>query len=201
MDVLERLGEAFETTMTHAVTGAGTAVTARARYQIEEDWDYAYLEATTNGTDWTPLETNLSRDENPNNQNDGNGITGTTNGAWVDLTATAPAGTTAIRFRYWTDPFTNGQGFFVDNITYGGQSIGTAETDEGWVFEHSWQGDPPAPARSRSSAHQAGGRGRHDPTSTSRRTASTTGTTRRWGRRTTSGSWAPARTGWRPTRT
>jgi immune inhibitor A len=138
-------GESFESTMTHAVSGGGTAVTARARYQIEEDWDYAYLEATTNGTEWTPLDTNLSREENPNDQNDGHGITGTTNGAWVDLTATAPADTTAIRFRYWTDPFTNGQGFFVDNITYGGQSIGTAETDEGWVFEHSWHGDPPGP--------------------------------------------------------
>ena len=46
-----------------------------------------------------------------------------------------PAGTTAIRFRYWTDPYTNGQGFFVDDIALGGQVIGTAETaDEGWVF-------------------------------------------------------------------
>ena len=36
------------------------AVTARARYQIEEDWDYAYLEATSDGTTWTPLDTNLS---------------------------------------------------------------------------------------------------------------------------------------------
>ena len=53
----------------------------------------------------------------------------------MDLTATAPAGTTAIRFRYWTDPNTNGQGLFVDNIAVGGQVIGTAETaDEGWTF-------------------------------------------------------------------
>ena len=115
----------------------GHALTARVRYQIETDWDYAYLEATADGTTWTPLETNRVRPRtDPNAQNQGFGITGTTNGAWVDLTATVPAGTTAIRFRYWTDPFTNGQGFFVDNIAVAGQTIGTAETaDEGWTFD------------------------------------------------------------------
>jgi immune inhibitor A len=140
-------GPDFESTMTHPVTAAAaTPVKARVRYQIEEDWDYAYLEAS-DGTTWTPLDTNLSRDTNPNDQNDGNGITGTTNGAWVDLTATAPAGTTAIRFRYWTDPFTNGQGFFVDNVSVGGQVIGTAETaDEGWTFATRYVGTGTAPA-------------------------------------------------------
>ena len=129
-------GADYETTMTKSVTvAAATPITAKARYQIETDWDYAYLEATSNGTTWTPLDTNLSVDTDPNEQNQGNGITGTTNGTWVDLTATVPAGTTAIRFRYWTDPYTNGQGFFVDDISLGGQVIGTAETaDEGWVF-------------------------------------------------------------------
>lgn len=128
-------GADYETTMTKSVTvAAATPITAKVRYQIEEDWDYAYLEATSDGTTWTPLETNLSTDADPNAQNDGHGITGA-NRAWVDLTATVPAGTTAIRFRYWTDPYTNGEGFFVDDISLGGQVIGTAETaDEGWVF-------------------------------------------------------------------
>jgi immune inhibitor A len=53
----------------------------------------------------------------------------------VDLTATVPAGTTAVRFRYVTDPFVNLTGFQVDNITLAGQSLGTAEVpDEGWTF-------------------------------------------------------------------
>ena len=152
-------GADFETTMTHPASAG--AVTARVRYQIEEDWDYAYLEATTDGTSWTPLDTNLSRDTNPNEQNDGNGITGTTNGAWVDLTATAPASTTAIRFRYWTDPFTNGQGIFVDNVTAGGTTIGTAETaGEGWTYEGHSTGGPntpnPVPSFSRQKATVAG---------------------------------------------
>ena len=59
----------FETTMTHAASAG--AVTARARYQIETDWDYAYLEATSDGTTWTPLETSLSTEEDPNEQNQG----------------------------------------------------------------------------------------------------------------------------------
>ena len=45
--------------MTHAAQVAvDTPLTARVRYQIEEDWDYAYLEATSDGTTWTPLKTN-----------------------------------------------------------------------------------------------------------------------------------------------
>ena len=151
-------GADFETTMTKQVTVSGaTPISAKVRFQIEEDWDYAYLEATTNGTTWTPLDTNLSRDTDPNEQNDGNGITGTTNEAWVDLTATVPAGTTAVRFRYWTDPFTNGQGLYVDDVTLGGTVIGTAETaTEGWTFEGHGTGGPntpnPVPSFSRQKA-------------------------------------------------
>ena len=71
--VLERRqGDDFETTMTHAVTSAGhRAHRSRSRYQIETDWDYAYLEATSDGTTWTPLDTNLSTDTDPNEQNQG----------------------------------------------------------------------------------------------------------------------------------
>ena len=85
--------------MTHAVTGGG-ALTARVKYQIENNYDYAYLEATSDGTTWTRVQTNRSSTTNPNGANLGFGITGTTGGQWVDLTATVPAGTTAVRFRY-----------------------------------------------------------------------------------------------------
>ncbi len=129
-------GADMDTTMTRDVdVAADTPLTAKARFQIEEDWDYAYLEAS-DGTTWTPLDTNLSRDTNPNGNNDGLGFTGTTNEAWVDLTATVPADTTAIRFRYSTDPFVNGQGLFVDDVAVGSDVLGTAETAaEGWAFD------------------------------------------------------------------
>ena len=130
-------GNNLENTMTHTVTAAAaTPLTAKVRYAIEKDWDYAYLEATSNGTDWTPVHTNLSTATNPNQQNDGEGITGSTAGAWVDLSATVPAGTTAIRFRYWTDVAAVESGIRIDNVAVDGTVIGTAETaDEGWEFD------------------------------------------------------------------
>ena len=57
-------------------------------YDIELDWDYAYVVVSTdNGATWTPVPTNLSTDTDPNGQNFGHGITGSTGGDWVDLTA------------------------------------------------------------------------------------------------------------------
>ena len=50
------------------------------------------------------------------------------------MTATLPAGTTAIRFRYQTDAAAAQTGFFVDQVAVNGTVIGTAETDEGWVL-------------------------------------------------------------------
>jgi bacillopeptidase F (M6 metalloprotease family) len=53
------------------------------RYNIELDWDYAYLKA--NGT---PVPTNLSKTADPNGQNFGYGPPGVSvSSGWVDLTA------------------------------------------------------------------------------------------------------------------
>lgn len=123
------MGDELNTTMTTAVSG--TSLTAKARYQIEEDWDYAYLEASSDGSTWTPVETNRSTTTNPNEQNQGFGITGSTDGAWVDLTATLPAGTTQIRFRYWTDVAATEQGFMVDAIAVDG----TAVAESAWTLD------------------------------------------------------------------
>ena len=127
-------GDEIETTMTKSGVTAG-ALTAKVNYQIEEDWDYAFLEASPNGTTWTPINTNRSRTTDPNGQNQGFGITGSTAGAWVDLTGTLPAGTTQVRFRYWTDVAATEPGIKIDNIAINGTSVGTAEADEGWVFD------------------------------------------------------------------
>ncbi|HSV41730.1 MAG TPA: immune inhibitor A domain-containing protein [Nocardioidaceae bacterium] len=109
------------------------ALTAKVRFSIEEDWDYAYL--TVNGAS---VPTNLSRQTNPNGQNFGNGITGSSGGAWVDLLAdlSAYAGQTVqLGFRYWTDGAVVETGFEVDAIRLGGTSIGTAEAAEGWALD------------------------------------------------------------------
>jgi immune inhibitor A len=127
-------GNNLRTTMTK--TGVtGTSFTAKVDYVIETDWDYAYLEASTDGgTTWKIVPTNRSTNTNPNTQNEGNGITGTS-GGWVDLSATLPTGTNAVRLRYWTDVAAVERGLFVDDIAIDGKPIGTAETDEGWVLD------------------------------------------------------------------
>ena len=57
-------------------------------------------------------------------------------GQWVDLTATVPDDTNALRWRYMTDGAATLPGFQVDNITLNGTLIGGAETDtEGWALD------------------------------------------------------------------
>ncbi len=135
-------GDNLNTTMTK--TGiSGTNLTAAVKYDIETDWDYAFLEASSNGTTWTPVATN--RSDTSGDQSGFNtsktGITGSTGDQWVQLAATLPADTTAVRFRYQTDGAYVEQGFRVDDIvldatTSSATTIGTAETaDEGWTFD------------------------------------------------------------------
>ena len=53
------MGDDLNTTMTRLGV-SGTSLTAQVIYEIEEDWDYAFLEASTNGgTTWLPVATNL----------------------------------------------------------------------------------------------------------------------------------------------
>ena len=124
-------GNDLNVTMTHTGT-SGTAVTAKVRYSIEPDFDYAFLEASSDGTTWTPVVTNKSTpaatDQSGFNAS-GAGISGE-QADWADLTATVPAGTTAIRFRYQTDGGFVADGFQVDAITVGGTKL-----DTGWTFD------------------------------------------------------------------
>ncbi len=126
----------LNTTMTRSVSGGGP-LTAQVRYDIEEDWDYAFLEASANGTTWTPVLTNLSdgADDASGFNASQTGLTGV-QAAWTTLTATLPAGTTSIRFRYQTDGAVVRPGFQVDEITVGGTKVGTAEQGEqGWTLQ------------------------------------------------------------------
>ena len=127
-------GNNLDNSMTRSVTlpAGAPSLTAKVKYDIETDWDYAYL--TVNGT---PVATNLSTNTNPNGQNFGNGITDNSGGAWVDLTAdlSAFAGqTVTIGFRYWTDVAVANPGLFVDNIAISGQALDGGETDPGWAY-------------------------------------------------------------------
>jgi immune inhibitor A len=126
-------GDDIDHSMTRSVTLPAGAVSLNAmvNYQIELDWDYAYL--TVNGA---PVATSLSSATNPHGQNFGNGITGAS-GGWTTLTAdlSAFAGqTVTIGFRYWTDGAVVEPGFMVDDIQITGQALDDAESNAGWSF-------------------------------------------------------------------
>jgi immune inhibitor A len=133
-------GNNLDTSMTRSVTlPTGTvALSAQVRYNIEQDWDYAYL--TVNGTS---VHTNLSTSTSPNGQNLGEGITGVNTG-WTTLTAdlSAYAGQTVqLGFRYWTDGAQQGTpgqstvpGLQIDDIAITSLPTDGAEAAAGWTF-------------------------------------------------------------------
>jgi immune inhibitor A len=128
-------GDEVTNTMTREVAGGGE-LTAQVNYDIEEGYDYAFLERQVDGGAWEPVETSESDLDNDCGESCTPGISGTTEGQWVELTADVPANTDRIRWRYTTDTAVQQPGFKIDNITLNGVDIGTAESGpEGWVFD------------------------------------------------------------------
>jgi immune inhibitor A len=145
-------GANLDNTMTRAVhLGSGPInVSFKAKYHIEPCWDYAYLQVSDDdGTTWTNVHTDHSSSENTNNQNFGEGITGvsgsplqcdnlTPTPEWVTVNANLNAYANKdvlIRFRYWTDGLTNGDGFSFDNLQITGLPKDGGETDPGWEYD------------------------------------------------------------------
>ena len=131
-------GDEMETTMTKAFAlPSGGSLAADLWFDTEEHFDFGFLEANVGGT-WTPVATNQSEpaDEDQSGFNgSGTGWSGSSGGVYVPLTATLPAGTTQVRFRYETDPAVTGRGFVVDNIAIAGFPVDGAESDTGWTFD------------------------------------------------------------------
>ncbi len=102
------------------LTGLTTAtLTYRAWWDIEEYYDYAYLQISANGGEtWTILRAPSSTDEDPNSASFGWGYTGASRG-WRDETVdlSAYAGQQVlVRFEYVTDTALNNPGLLVDDI-------------------------------------------------------------------------------------
>ena len=110
-------------------------------YDIESDFDYAYVAASNDGgVTWTTLQGTSTTTENPNGNNLGHGFTGKSGGGdvarWIEeeVSLAAYAGKQILlRFEYVTDDAVNGVGFLVDDLWISGIEFGDdAETDGDW---------------------------------------------------------------------
>ncbi|MDD3642905.1 MAG: M14 family zinc carboxypeptidase, partial [Candidatus Krumholzibacteria bacterium] len=130
----------------------GASFSCRLWYDIETNWDYAYLEASLDGgLTWGSVPGNLTTDYDPNGTNRGNGITGSS-GGWVSaeffldqIGGISSGSTLLLRFAYVTDASVNGEGIYIDEIDpvpgYAERNaLAAAHPDTFFVRE------PPAPA-------------------------------------------------------
>jgi hypothetical protein len=103
-------------------------------YDIEEDWDYLYVEASTDGEHWQILTTPSGTSYNPLGMSYGFAYTGQSNN-WkqeeVDLSQFAGQ-KVSLRFEYVTDMAVNGEGLLLDDISVPVVGYSTDfETDNG----------------------------------------------------------------------
>ena len=99
-------------------------MTYQTWYDIEENWDYAYVLASTDGQTWQILNTPSCSMEDPQGNSYGCGYTGLSSGGssaqWiqesVDLSPYAGQ-KVQVRFEYVTDAAVNGEGLQVDDIS------------------------------------------------------------------------------------
>lgn len=87
-------------------------------YDLEEDYDYVFVSASTDERDWEILSTTSCTTEDPSGNSYGCGLNGQTDG-WqletVDLSQFAGQEVT-VRFDYVTDAAVNGVGMVIDDV-------------------------------------------------------------------------------------
>jgi immune inhibitor A len=113
-------------------------------YALEDNWDYVYLEASTDGKNWTILTTPSGTSKNPNGSNYAWGYTGFSGGGnsptWInesiDLSEYAGENLT-LRFEYITDGNVTGEGFLLDDVSIPqiGYSTDFESDNNGWQPE------------------------------------------------------------------
>lgn len=139
-------GNDLSNTMTRDVdlTGATTAaLDLEARFEIEADYDYLYVQASTDGQTWTGLDGTVGGEPFVRDGSGTPAISGSSGGEWthVNVPLDAYAGQqVSLRFLYRTDGALVMDGFFADEIVVSadGQPVVTsgAETDdEGWALD------------------------------------------------------------------
>lgn len=101
------------------VDASTDTLTFKINYSVEASYDYGYVDVSTDGgTAWTPVAGNITTNANPQGNNRGNGINGSS-GGWVNAIFPLLAYNgqdIQLRFTYTTDGSVNGTGIFLDNI-------------------------------------------------------------------------------------
>ncbi len=108
-------------------------------YDIEEDWDYLYLEVSEDGKTWQIVTTPSGRGADPSGNSYGWGYTGVTNG-WIEekVDLSQYAGKKIfVRFEYVTDAAVNGEGLLLDDVRVdaAGYRSDFEADDGGWQAE------------------------------------------------------------------
>jgi hypothetical protein len=108
-------------------------------YDLETDYDYVFVEASTDGQTWQILTTPSCTFEDPSGNSFGCGYNDQT-GDWVqeDVDLSQFAGQKVqIRFEYITDAAVNGEGFLLDDVRLDaiGYQTDFEADDGGWISE------------------------------------------------------------------
>jgi immune inhibitor A len=140
-------GDDIDTTMTRTVdlTGQTSAsLDMQARYDIELDFDYLYVQASTDGgATWQALDGTVNGQPFSRDADNQPALTGTSGGEWLDMQVpldSVARQSTQLRFRYKTDGAVAEAGFFGDEITItaGGQPVFTDGAEagaNGWTLD------------------------------------------------------------------
>ena len=97
---------------------AGDSLAVMAYWDTELDYDYWYADASYDGgATWLSLRGNHTTTFDPNGTNEGNGVTGSSGGAFLRASFLLPStGQPLVRFRYATDGATFGEGVYLDDV-------------------------------------------------------------------------------------
>lgn len=158
-DWFSGFGHGLQRTLSRTAEGvaAGSVLEFQTWFDIEQDFDYGYVEASADGETWSKLTqltllpsamANIFGSE----AFDGpGGFTGNSGGWQLARFALGEfSGTVHIRFRYATDGAVNGLGWRIDDITLGAFTDSVADpgdwTSDGWVFgsgiqDNDWTAD------------------------------------------------------------
>ncbi|MBD3257056.1 hypothetical protein GF377_01390 [candidate division GN15 bacterium] len=88
-------------------------------YDIESNWDYGYVEVSTDGQAWESIAGSITTDYDPHGANLGNGVTGSS-GGWVEAVFDLSAyegEQIFVRFTYDTDGSVVEEGWYIDDIS------------------------------------------------------------------------------------